>query len=339
MYNMPGSPLTLPTDASSNSVPQTPSPSAPTTPASNSAPQTPVPQTPPVDASSNDGVGYSVESQQYIDASGTVITETKFTTTDVSSDVQITEDLSGTVVAYYDDTHETGKSALLAQIQDYASQIQCEKFQGKGTIDDYSALFAAAAQIANESQQMKLDVDIEGFNEFASAANDLSALFSSFIIKLENISIIDDTAFLTAVAVALEKISNLSKVFGKFKDTILATSTVALPKSTHDTSVLLQNVSSNINCAMTYINHFVDSSSPAPSSADLSAEEKGIIDGAITTINNWNILCDQGVSIAMSSNPDIQFITSSSAQLKTKAQSLKSATNLLKTKMSAFGKC
>lgn len=271
-------------------------------------------------------------SQQYIDASGTVITETKFTTIDASSDVQITEDLSGAVVAYYDDTLDSGKSDLLAQ-------IQCEKFHGKGTIDDYSALFAAAAQIANESQQMKLDVDIEGFNEFASAADDLSALFSSFIVKLENISIIDDTAFLTAVAVALGKICNLSKVFGKFKETILATSTINLPKSAHDTSVILQNVSSNINCAMTYINHFVDSSSPAPSSADLSAEEKGIIDGAITTINNWNILCDQGVSIAMSSNPDIQFITGASAQLKTKANALKTATNLLKTKMTAFGKC
>ena len=246
--------------------------------------------------------------------------------------MQITEDLSGAVVAYYDDTLDSGKSDLLAQ-------IQCEKFHGKGTIDDYSALFAAAAQIANESQQMKLDVDIEGFNEFASAADDLSALFSSFIVKLENISIIDDTAFLTAVAVALGKICNLSKVFGKFKETILATSTINLPKSAHDTSVILQNVSSNINCAMTYINHFVDSSSPAPSSADLSAEEKGIIDGAITTINNWNILCDQGVSIAMSSNPDIQFITGASAQLKTKANALKTATNLLKTKMTAFGKC
>jgi hypothetical protein len=280
-----------------------------------------------------------VVSEQYVDASGVVITETQFTTTDASSDVQIIEDLSGAATVYYDDTYESGKSAILAQIQEYASQIQCEKFQGKGTIDDYSALFAAAAQIANESAQMNLDVDIQGFNEFASAAEDLSALFSSFIIKLENVSIIDDTAFLTAISVALGKICNLSKVFGKFKDTILATSTINLPKSAHDTSVVLKNVSSNINCAMTYINHFVDSSSPAPSSADLSAEEKGIIDGAITTINNWNILCDQGVSIAMSSNPDIQLITSTGAQLKTKSQALKTATNLLKTKMTAFGKC
>ena len=367
---MPSSPITVPPDLSSNAVPQNPSSSnavppapsplsppslsPPPSPSSSSSPSPPPSSLSPSSLSSNTlpqpvvsdavppvlvEVGYSVVSEQYVDASGVVITETQFTTTDTSSDVQIIEDLSGAATVYYDDTHESGKSAILAQIQEYASQIQCEKFQGKGTIDDYSALFAAAAQIANESAQMNLDVDIQGFNEFASAAEDLSALFSSFIIKLENVSIIDDTAFLTAISVALGKICNLSKVFGKFKETILATSTVNLPKSAHDTSVILQNVSSNINCAMTYINHFVDSSSPAPATADLSAEEKGIIDGAITTINNWNILCDQGVSIAMSNNPDIQFITGTSAQLKTKAQALTTATNLLKTKLSAFRTC
>lgn len=373
------SPITVPPDLSSNAIPLDPSSNAvPQTPSSNASPQTPssnaVPPplspvspvspppslsppssplspsplstlspssnaVPPAPSSNAVAVGYSVVSQQYVDASGVVITETQFTTIDASSDVQIIEDLSGAAAVYYDDTHESGKAAILAQIQEYASQIQCEKFQGKGTIDDYSALFQAAAQIANESAQMNLDVDIQRFNEFASAAEDLSALFSSFIIKLENVSIIDDTAFLTAISVALGKICNLSKVFGKFKETILATSTVSLPKSAHDTSVILQNVSSNINCAMTYINHFVDSSSPAPSSADLSPEEKGIIDGAITTINNWNILCDQGVSIAMSNNPDIQFITGTSTQLKTKAQALTTATNLLRTKLSAFRTC
>jgi hypothetical protein len=183
---------------------------------------------------------------------------------------------------------------------------------------------------------MQLDVDIEGFNEFASAADDLSALFTGFIVKLENVSIIDDTAFLTAVANALAKICNLSNVFGKFKETILATSTVQLPKSAHDTKILLQGVVSQVNCAMTYITHFVDSSISAPATADLSAEEQGIISGAVQTINNWNTLCEQGVSIAMANNPDIQYIVSASEQLKQKTQTLKNATNLLKCKLDAY---
>lgn len=282
------------------------------------------------------GNGYVVSNNQYADASGNEITESTFVTTDPTSDVQITEDLSGAVVAYYDDTADSGKAAIIAQIQSYASQIKCSEFHGKGTIDDYSQLFQAAAKIANESAQMQLDVDIEGFNEFASAADDLSALFTGFIVKLENVSIIDDTAFLTAVANALGKITHLSKVFGKFKETILATSTVHLPKSAHDTKIILQGVVSQVNCAMTYITHFVDSSISAPVAADLSAEEKGIISGAVQTINNWNTLCEQGVSIAMANNPDIQYIVSASEQLKQKTQTLKNATNLLKCKLDAY---
>jgi hypothetical protein len=298
------------------------------------------PQTVPNDTSSNltdvSGVGYVVTNNQYTDASGNEFNETNFVTTDPTSDVQIFQELSGNVIHYYDDSSDTAKTAIITQIQNYAAEIKCSSFQGKGTIDDYTQLFQAAAQIANESVQMQLDVDIEGFNEFATAADDLSALFNSFIVKLQNVSIIDDTIFLTAVANALGKIVNLSKVFGKFKETILATSTIQLPKSTHDTSILLKNVVGQINCAMTYITHFVDSSVPAPATAELSDIEKGIITAAVSTINNWNILCDQGVTIAMSNDTNIQYINSASEQLKQKTQTLKNSTSLLKSKLAAF---
>jgi hypothetical protein len=87
---------------------------------------------------------------------------------------------------------------------------------------------------------------------------------------------------------------------------------------------------------MTYVTHFVDSSSPAPATAELSAEEKGIINAAVTAIDNWNVLCDQGVSIAMSNDPDIQAINSASQGLKQKTQTLNNATTLLRSKLSAF---
>jgi hypothetical protein len=316
---MPSSPPSSPVNLPVNTPP--------TDPSSNQPPVL------PTDPSSN---GYIVINQQYADASGNQHTETQFITTEPTSDVQITEDLSGNVVKYYDDTNDSAKSAIIAQIETYAAEIQCSNFHGKGSIDDYTQLFQAAAQIANESAQMQLDVDVDGFNEFASAADDLSALFTSFIIKLQNVSIIDDTAFLTAVANALSKIANLSKVFGKFKETILATSTVQIPKSAHDTSVLIQSVSSQIDCAMKYINHFVDSTSPAPATAELSAEEKGIINAAVSTIENWNILCDQGVSIAMANDPDVQCINTVNQKLKQTTLTLSNATSLLKLKFSAF---
>ena len=341
------SPLSLPENVppivnpSSNNQPSSP-PSSPVNvppivdPSSNNQPSSPpllpVNVPPIVDLDP----GYIVTNQQYADASGNQRTETQFITTEPTSDVQITQDLSGNVMKYYDDTHDSAKSAIIAQIETYASEIKCSNFQGKGSIDDYNQLFQAAAQIANESIQMQLDVDVDGFNDFASAADDLSTLFTGFIVKLQNVSIIDDTAFLTAVANALSKIANLSKVFGKFKETILATSTVQIPKSAHTTSVLIQNVSSQIDCAMKYINHFVDSTSPAPATADLSAEEKGIINAAVSTIDSWNLLCEQGVSIAMANDPDIQCIQTVNQKLKQTTQTLSNATSLLKSKLSAF---
>jgi hypothetical protein len=282
------------------------------------------------------GDGYVVQNTQGTDSSGNEITNTTFETTDSLVDFQVFEDLSGIVEAYYDNTGETDTALVLKDIQDYGSKIQCSDFHGKGTIDDYAQLFQAAAKIANETKQMQLDIDIDGFNEFADAADELSKLFTSFIVKLENVSIIDDMVFLRSVSAALKKIWNLSEVFGKFKQTILATSSVQLPKSTHDTKVVLESVIGNVNCAMKYISHFVDASSVAPEDANLSPTEKGVIDAAVATIDNWNVLCEQGVSIAMSNNPDIQYIKTATDQLKNTTNTLKTATNQLKFKLAGY---
>ncbi len=291
---------------------------------------------PSTPTSSHSNPGFTSTTTQYTDPSGTVITHSTFDTIDPTSDIQITQDLSGSALTYYDDNNS--HAALISQIRTYANDIKCSDFHGKGTIDDYTQLFVAASQIANETKQMSLDVDIAGFNEFATAADQLSALFTSFIVKMESVSIIDDTAFLTAVADAMRRIANLSNVFGKFKETILATSTVSLPKSAHETRLIVESVMAELHCAMGYINHFVDSAVAAPSAAaDLSAEEQAIIQNATATINNWNALCDQGVSIAMANHPDIQYIQSANTDLKNTTGALVSATNKLKNKLAAFG--
>lgn len=282
------------------------------------------------------GTGFVVTNTQGPDASGNEITHTTFDTTDPAIDFQVDENLTGVVEAYYDNTNETATAQVLQEIELYASRIQCSDFHGKGTIDDYAQLFNAAAKIANESKQMQLDIDIDGFNEFADAADELSKLFTSFIVKLESVSIIDDMNFLRAVSEALRKIWNLSEVFGRFKQTILATSSIQLPKSAHETKIVLESVMANVNCAMKYISHFVDASFAAPPEADLSQDEKNVITAAVSTIDNWNVLCEQGVSIAMSNNPDIQYITNASNQLKTTTSTLKSATDRLKNKLASY---
>ena len=279
------------------------------------------------------GNGYIVNNRQ-----GDGVTQTTFNTTDPTFDPQITENLKETVEAYYnDELNHTETSNIMADIRDYASKIQCDDFHGKGTIDDYSELFKAAAKIANESKQIKLDVDVQGFNEFSQAADELANLFQSFIIKLENVSIINDLDFLRAIREALQKIWNLSEVFGKFKQTILATTKVQIPKSAHDTSILLGNVMLEVNCAIKYINHFVaPDAQNVPLGANLSADEQNVIQQAVATIDNWNVLCDQGVSVAMSNNTDIQKIAQVNNNLKSRTSALRNATNQLKNKLAAF---
>ena len=286
-----------------------------------------------------DGSGYQIKFQQGNSVDGSNVTIATFDSTHPELyDPNITENL-GQVITTYDDETNSQTAAVLAQIQSYASQIQCSDFHGKGSIDDYKNLFNAAAKIANETKHMQLDIDIEGFDEFGRAADELSAVFNGFIIKLHQVNIIDDYAFLTSIAAALSKIVNLSNIFGKFKETILATTTVKLPKSAHDTKVIIQGVISEVNCAMQYIGHFVDASFSAPVDAELSSTEKNIINKAVETIDNWNLLCEHGISVTLENNPDIQYIANASEQLKTTSNVLKTATTTLKNKLSQYKYC
>jgi hypothetical protein len=282
-----------------------------------------------------DSSGMEIVNQQGQTSDGTEVTHTTLNTTDPSNQLQITEDLTE-VVQVYDDELDASTNSIVNDIKFYASKINCSEFHGKGTIDDYSELFNAAAKIANESKQMQLDVDVEGFEEFGQAADDLSALFNSFIIKLQNVSIINDTNFLTSIYIALKKIWQLSEVFGKFKQTIMATTTIQIPKSAHDTKVIIQGVMAEVDCAMQYINYFVNPTECVPDGAALNSTEQNIINTAVSTIDNWNTLCEEGVSIALSNNPDIQYISQANNELKSTTTTLRNATSLLRSKLQTY---
>jgi hypothetical protein len=282
-----------------------------------------------------DGSGYEIVNTIGTDGSTNII-HTTFATTDPSLNTQIFEDLTEKTTTYNDETDPTSETnILLNQIKLYASEIQCSDFHGKGTIDDYTALFQAAGRIATESKHMELNIDVEGFNEFAAAADQLSELFSGFILKLQNVNIISDTTFLRSIVTALSKIVNLSNTFGKFKEMIFATTTVQIPKSAHDTKVVIEGVMDEVNCAMQYINYFV-SPDVSLNGAKLSTVEKALIDKAVVTIDNWNILCEQGVSIAMSDNIDIKYISNANTELKHLTSQLKNTTATLRSKLAAF---
>jgi hypothetical protein len=280
--------------------------------------------------------GLVITNLQGTTVSGDFVTQSTFNTTDPSNYVpQINQDLAETFEINYDNNVSTESNAIVNEIKYFAQQIKCEDFHGKGSIDDYNELFIAAKKIATETKQIQLDVDIEGFNEFGAAADELSALFNNFILRLQNINIINDVNFLKVVRDALRKIFNLSETFGRFKQTILATSNIKIPKSTLETKQAVETVMSEVNCAMNYINNFVNPN-PDLVKGRLSAEDKNIINKAVSTIENWNILADQGVSIALTNNVDMQYIKQANTELKSKTNALKSVTSLLKTKFASL---
>jgi len=251
--------------------------------------------------------------------------------TESSINVIITESLNSTVETY-DDSSTT--SSILAEIQHCANKIKGSKFQGNGTIEDYNSLFVSTSNILSGTQQMKLEVDVSGFERFGTAADELSSLFTSFITKLENVNIIDDTVFLNSILRALQKVVHLTEVFGKFKETIIATSKIEIPESCRTTSTVLQNVITEIDSAVEYINYFVNPEiNNIPDGAEISNDQQNAIITACNTIDSWNHLCSQGVSIAMTNDVDIQNINTINSSLSSSSNSLINATSILKSKL------
>lgn len=274
--------------------------------------------------------------QQGTDQQGDTVTQTTFVTEERNDlDVNITQNLTSEVTIFNNNNDNEIKN-IVNEIQFYAREIKCEDFHGKGSIDDYKELFIAASNITNEVKNLKLDINVEGLVEFGDAADELSSIFTSYITKLETISIIDDKDFLRNVVNSLKKIYNLSNTFARFKQTIMATSAIHIPKSTIDVCNEVKNVMPEIDCAMGYISNFVNPDTNFNSNSQLSSDEKKTINNAISAINNWKILSEQGASIAMENNEDIKNLKQFSASLKVKSNSLKNLTMSIKTKLSSY---
>ena len=270
---------------------------------------------------------------------GTELIQILAFTTDPSSDVQIVEKLN-TIIQIYDDEIDPEVNGIIQEISQYASKINCTDFQGKGSIDDYAELFKVASNLAQEAKQTTLQIDIAGFNEFGNAADELSKLFQQYIVKLENLNVINDKDFLKAISVSLKKIWNLSETFGKFKETILGTSVIKVPKSLKDTRVVIEDVMGDIDCAMKYVHHFISPESDGNTNlcgyAELSDVEKQMIEESIDTISNWDKLYNKGMQIAISENADMKFIEEANKIIQTTSNSLKDATAVFKGKLSFY---
>lgn len=285
--------------------------------------------------------GMEIITKTGIQSDGSKLIQINAVTTDLSDDIHIVEKLNTQIQIYDDAVMDLEINGIIQEISDYASKIHCSDFQGKGSIDDYVELFKVASNLAKEAKQTSLEIDIAGFNEFGDAADELSKLFQHYIVKLENINIINDKAFLKSISVSLKKIWNLSETFGRFKETILGTSVIKVPKSIKDTRVVVEDIMTDIDCAMKYIHHFIQPEIENDIDAnlcDLSEAEKQVIAESIRTIQNWDNLYNKGMKIAISENSDVKFIEEANKIMNNTTKTLKDATSLFKGKITIYTK-
>jgi len=323
---MVDSPTPIDPDASVPTPPSPPTPTPPSpTPPTPTVPPMPTPPvpTPPVQPS-----------QTLVEPGITIVTDAsgiQLRTYDPANPVLV-EDFTKKVTVVED---SSGDLLIVDQIKQCAAEIQCSDFHGKGSIEDYTLLFDAASKIASDVKHVQLDVDIQGFQDFGQAADELSALFEGFTKKIQSVNMIDDTVFLQAILSALRKIVNLSNVFGKFKKTIVATTTVELSTSVGETKRALEAVSDEVQCAMKYIQHFVNPTTELEK-AKLNEIDKNVIQRATTTIEAWSQIYENGVSVAMNQNEDIQYIQHANGVFKSQAVVLRQSTSQLRGKYSQY---
>ena len=293
----------------------------------------PTPPTPPT-VSTVSTVPIPPISQTLVEPGITIVTDAsgiQLRTYDPANPILI-EDFTKKVTVVQD---SSGDLLIVDQIKQCAAEIQCSDFHGKGSIEDYTLLFDAASKIASDVKHVQLDVDIQGFQDFGQAADELSALFEGFTKKIQSVNMIDDTVFLQAILSALRKIVNLSNVFGKFKKTIVATTTVELSTSVGETKRALEAVSDEVQCAMKYIQHFVNPTTDLEK-AKLNEIDKNVIQRATTTIEAWSQIYENGVSVAMNQNEDIQYIQQANGLFKSQAVVLRQSTSQLRGKYSRY---
>lgn len=226
---------------------------------------------------------------------------------------------------------------LINEIREYATKINRKDFYENGTINDYLNLFESVSNMANEYKQLDLNFEIDGFNEFSNAADQIIILFESFSTKLQNINIINDTTFLISISRALEKMCKLSETFIMFKKTILSMGDIQIPKTVCDTTEILSNVMVDATCAVNYISHFIDPSNNQLLNSELKTEDKIAIENAINIVNNINTDMDCCYIKNKLERDDVfKSIVKYNNSIKKSSTILKNATNIFKNKINKY---
>lgn len=242
----------------------------------------------------------------------------------VSENIKISE-TEKTIINQYDDVETV---SILNQINDYASKIDITDFQNKGRIEDYLSLIQNAQNIVNQNKTHNINIDLTEYNNLGSVADELSELFNQLTVNVRRDTTIVDKDFLNGLLITMQKLYNLSNVFGKFKEVMSTEVVINVPKSLISVENTLKKVSTTLASASSYITYFADSSSVTDqdiiSNSQLTSPDLNNIQQSINILStsqiNINNLIDNQVS---NINSNINSLSSNITNLSNSLTKLK----------------
>jgi len=175
---------------------------------------------------------------------------------------------------------------LMGQINTLVNLIAASRAQGMGTISNYTALLEIANDISGSAN---LSIDISGLQAVATQAAAYGAIFETITNTLSGITVINDLSVLEAIKVELQKIADMYTELRRLKLVINRTSTLQIPDSISSMTEKLNQVYSELNSTLDYLDYFNNNANPKPANADLNTQDAAAIaaaEGALTMFRN-----------------------------------------------------
>lgn len=231
---------------------------------------------------------------------------------------------------------------LVSEIQALQDKIKCSKFHGKGSMEDYAAVFKKIQEyfaVAGDSN-VEITVDVTSLDQFAEQAKNYSAMFEEILIKFNRVSSVDDSAVLKKIKQDLIDISKMYENIEKFKAIVTGTTGLKVPKTIKDCTDVLENVYSNINCSLDYINRFADKNyvltEDKEIKSQLSEDDKKALDYFAYSIQVWIDMIDNEGTVAMNTNSFVKKFKESIAKFDLPTENLTKAMGLMKERMARW---
>lgn len=215
---------------------------------------------------------------------------------------------------------------VMGQINALVNLIDSARAQGMGTITDYTALMNLANDI---SGTVNLNIDISGLQAVAAQAVAYGAIFETIQNSLEQVTTISDLTVLGNIKLELQKIADMYTQLGRLKLQIYRTSTLQIPNSISEMTTKLNQVYSNLDTTLNYLDYFNDSTVTKPANADINSQDAAAIAAATGALQMYSTLVNSQATVNPTGSTQVSNLTSAVNKFQDLVSRLTTAKNNL----------